>query len=145
MVRYPLAREIFGTANVFYDISRITLDYQQLVLYGGRQGAFLGTVKMHKDWTGGWKVRHNHTDGESECLFRTTPDWSRMKEEGCGWMTEDDTLLARTSMEDVTPVLCFEIGLERKMQDVIWSCWVGKLWSEAVALQRREGEKAPHP
>ena len=41
-----------------------------------------------------------------------------MKEEGCRLLTEDGKPLAGTSMEDVTPVLCFEHGLERRMQDV---------------------------
>ena len=144
MVEYPLGPELYDSSDILYDIRRITLDYQQLELRGGTQSALSGVVNMHKDWTGGWKVRHNH-DGESDYLFRTTPDWSRLKEEGCRWMTEDGKLLARTSMVDVTPVLCFEHGLERKMQDIIVCCWVGKLWSEAVALQRKEREKAPHP
>ena len=47
-------------------------------------------------------------------MFRTTPDWSRMKEEGCRWMTEDGTLLARKGAEDVTPTLCFEYGWKGK-------------------------------
>ena len=144
MVEYPLAPELYDTTNILYDIRQITLDNQQLELRGGTQSALSGVINMRKDWTGGWKIRHNHDD-ESDYLFRTTPDWSRLNEEGCRWMTEDGKLLARTSMVDVTPVLCFEYGLERKMQDVIVCCWVGKLWSEAVALQRREREKAPHP
>ncbi len=59
-------------------------------------------------------------------------------------MTEEGKLLARTGMEDVTPTLCFEHGVEKPMQDVLVSCWVGKLWSEAVTGQMREGEKAQH-
>ena len=144
MVEYPLTSELYDMNDILYDIRRITLDNQLLELRGGTQSALSGVINMHKDWTGGWKVRHNHDD-ESDYLFRTTPDWSRLSEEGCRWMTEDGKLLARTSMVDVTPVLCFEYGLERKMQDVIVCCWVGKLWSEAVALQRREREKAPQP
>ena len=63
-----------------------------------------------------------------------------MKNESCRWTTKDGTLLARTSMEDVTPVLTFEEGLNKGLQDVIVSCWIGKLWSEAVAAQNRDGE-----
>jgi len=142
MVEYPLVPEQYDSTNILYDIWRSTVDYQQLELRGGTQGKFSGVVIMHRDWTGGWKVRHNH-DGDSDYLFRTTPDWSKMKEEGCRWMTEDGRLLARTGMEDVTPTLCFELGLERDLQDVLVACWVGKLWSETVPLPKKEGERAP--
>ena len=142
MIEYPLPSHQFDFRDSLYDINRVTGDYQQLELRSGVQGAFAGTISMIKDWTGGWKVRHNH-DGESDYLFRTTPDWAKMKEEGCQWMTEDRKLLARTGIEDVTPILCFEDGLERALQDVLLSCWVGKLWSETVALQKRDGDNAP--
>ena len=141
MVEYPIGPEGYDSAHTLYDIWRSTVDYQRLQLRGGTQSSFSGVIDMHRDWTGGWKVRHNH-DGESEYLFRTTPDWSRMKEEGCRWMTEDGKLLARTGVEDVTPTLCFEHGLQKGMQDVLVSCWVGKLWSEMVAIPR-EGEEKP--
>jgi hypothetical protein len=130
----------FDSNNSLYDIDRVTRDFQQLELRSSTQGVFTGTVSMIKDWTGGWKVRHNH-DGQSDYLFRTTPDWSKMNEEGCQWMTEDRKLLARTGLEDVTPVLCFEHGLKRELQDVLVSCWVGKLWSETLALQKRNEDK----
>ena len=141
MVEYPIGPEGYDSAHVLYDIWRSTVDYQRLQLRGGTQSSFSGVVDMHRDWTGGWKVRRNH-DGESEYLFRTTPDWSRMKEEVCRWMTEEGKLLARTGAEDVTPTLCFELGLQREMQDVLVSCWVGKLWSEMVAIPRKGEEKA---
>lgn len=133
MVEYPIGPEGYDSTHILYDIWRRTVDYQRLQLRGGTQSSFSGVIDMQRDWTGGWKVRHNH-DGESEYLFRTTPDWSRMKEEGCRWMTEEGKLLARTGVEDVTPTLCFEHGLQRGMQDVLVSCWVGKLWSEMVAI-----------
>ena len=81
----------------------------------------------------------------SEYLFRTTPDWSETKEEGCRWMTEEGKLLARTGVEEVTPTLCFEHGVEKPMQELLVSCWAGKLWSDVVAGQMKEGEKASHP
>lgn len=89
------------------------------------QSSFTGVIDMREDWTGGWKVRHNDEE-ESEYICRITPDWSRMKE-GCRWMTEDGNLLAGTGVEDVTPTLCFEHGLQRGMQNVLVACWVGKL------------------
>ena len=137
MVEYPLSPDLFDSSTSLYQIRRMTRDYQQLELYGGTQSTYLGTISMLKDWTGGWKARHVHDEG-SDYLFRTTPDWSKMKEEGCRWMTEDGALLARTGMEDVTPVLTFEHGVQKGMQDVVVSCWVGKLWSEAASLQGRE-------
>lgn len=136
MVEYPIGPEGYNSNDILYDICRSTVDYQQLELRGGTQSSLPGVIVMHRDWTGGWKVRRNH-DGDSEYLFRTTPDWSKMKEEGCRWMTEDGKLLARTGVEDVTPTLCFEQGLQREMQDVVVACWVGKLWSETVAIAKK--------
>ena len=141
MVEYPIGPEAYDSTDILYDIWHSTVDYQKLQLRGGAQSSFSGVIDMHRDWTGGWKVRHYH-DGGSEYLFRTTPDWARMKEEGCRWMTEDGKLLARTGMEDVTPTLCFEHGLQREMQDVLVSCWAGKLWSETVAIPKKGKEKA---
>jgi len=167
MVEYPLPQGVFDASEVLYNITCESPDYQRLSLRGGKQGSssFAGAIRMVRDWTGGWKVRHHvpsprqrqqqhpsdlHTNPRkpdmesSEYLFRTTPDWSEVKEESCRWMTEEGKLLARTGTEDVTPTLCFEHGVEKPMQDVLVSCWVGKLWSEAGARQMREGEEAPH-
>ena len=76
---------------------------------------------MYRDWTGGWKIHHMH-EGKKDYLFRTTPDWSRMKGEGCRWMTEDGKLLARTGWDGVTPVLSFEHGSTKSMQDILVTC-----------------------
>lgn len=144
MVENPLSPDFFESSTTLYQVRRMTRDYQQLEMTGSMQSSYPGTISMLKDWTGGWKARHIH-DGESDYLFRNTPDWSKMKEEGCRWMTEDGTLLARTSTEDnITPVLTFEHGLQKGMQDVIVSCWIGKLWSETAALQGREAETPTH-
>lgn len=164
MVEYPLAEDTFDATEQLYEVVRHSPDYQQLHLYGGKQSSkdrFDGMIKMVRDWTGGWKIRHHYNREaavsdtgrgqdlscaeESEYLFRTTPDWSKMKEEGCRWMTEDGKLLMRTGMEDVTPTLCFEAGVDKPMRDVLVSCWVAKLWSEAVALQKRERESPLQP
>ena len=136
MIEYPLPPDSFDAGDDLYEIVRVTLDYQELELRPNKQSPISGTITMHRDWTGGWKIHHIH-DGIKEYLCRTTPDWSKMKEEGCRWMTEDGTLLARTSWDGVTPVLCFELGSTKRMQDILVSCWVAKLWSETVALQRR--------
>lgn len=135
MVEYPLPLEAFDADDIMYEIIRTSLDYQRLELRGRDQTALEGRVTMHRDWTGGWKVRQEHAS-KSEYLFRTTPDWSKAKEEGCRWMTEDGNLLARTGVEGVTPTLCFELGLANEMQDILVSCWAAKLWSETVASRR---------
>lgn len=140
MVEYPLSPEDYDSKDILYDICRSTVDFQQLELREGSQSSSPGIVSMHRDWTGGWKVRRNH-DGEGEYLFRTTPDWSRMKEEGCRWMTEDGELLGRTGVEGVTPTLCFERGLQKERQDILVSCFVGKLWSETICQTAKEEDK----
>lgn len=139
MVEYPLGSEQFDIENVLYDVIRTAVDYQTFELRPRAQSCLSGLVGMHRDWTGGWKVHHVH-NGNKNYLFRTTPDWSKMREEGCRWMKEDGTLLARTGLEGVTPVITFEHGSERAMQDVLTTCWVTKLWSEMVAMQSRGSE-----
>ena len=89
---------------------------------------------MHRDWTGGWKIRHDNEEART-ALFRTTPDWSKHKDEDRRWTTENGILLARSGWEDATPNKCFEVGAENRMQDVIVTCWIAKLWSETAALQ----------
>ena len=116
MVEYPIGPEGYDSTHILYDIWRRTVDYQRLQLRGGTQSSFSGVIDMQRD--------------------------CRMKEEGCRWMTEEGKLLARTAVEDVTPTLCFEYGLQKGMQDVLVSCWVGKLWSEMVAIPRKGKEKA---
>ena len=135
VVEYPLPLESFDGNDVLYNIIRTSPDFQRMELRGREQESLAGRVTMHRDWTGGWKVRQEHHGG-SEYLFRTTPDWSKMKHEGCRWMTENGQLLARTGLEGVTPTLCFELGLETQMQDIIVSCWTAKQWSETVASRR---------
>ena len=135
MVEYPLTPESFDGDDVLYDMIRINPDYQRMELRGREQESLAGRVTMHRDWTGGWKVRQEH-DGGSDYLFRTTPDWSKVKHEGCRWMTEDGQLLARTGLEGVTLTLCFELGLGTQMQDILVSCWTAKQWSETVASRR---------
>lgn len=89
---------------------------------------------MHRDWTGGWKIRHNHEDAAKSYLLRTTPDWSKTKGDECRWISETGTLLARSGCEDTTPNLYFEHQLDATMQDLVVTCWVVKQWSETVAL-----------
>ena len=133
MIDYPLQPDRFNSNEALYDIVRITLDYQKFEIRPKHQSPTSGMVKMHKDWTGGWKIYHHHLDGAKDYLFRTTPDWSKLKEDSCRWMTENGTLLARSGLDGVTPVLTFEYGSDRGMHDILVSCWIAKLWSETVA------------
>lgn len=133
MIEYPLRSESFDSNEALYNIGRITLDYQKFEIRPKQQSPISGIVKMHRDWTGGWKIYHHHLDGLKDYLFRTTPDWSRLKEDGCRWMTENGTLLARSGLDGVTPVFTFEPGSDRTMHDILVSCWTAKLWSETVA------------
>lgn len=136
MVEYPLGPAHFDTESVLYDVVRTTLDYQTFEIRPQTQSTLSGIVRMNKDWTGGWKIYHEYGSNK-DYLFRTTPDWSKMKEEGCRWMTENGTVLARTSLEGVTPVFTLEHGSDREMQDILITCWVAKLWSEMVAMQSK--------
>jgi hypothetical protein len=131
MFEYPLKPEDFKWEDVIYDIMRVTLDYHEFELRPKGPDLFPGIIKMHREWTGGWKVHHIHEAGTTY-LFRTTPDWSRTKEEECRWLTDEGQLLARTGWEDKTPNMRFEQGIESEMQDVLVSCWAAKLWSENV-------------
>lgn len=142
MVEYPLDLTYFDAGSSLYDVVRTALDYQTFEIHPQAQSTLSGIVRMNKDWTGGWKIYHEY-EGNKDYLFRTTPDWSKMKEEGCRWMTERGTLLARTGLEGVTPVLTFEHGSDRQMHDILITCWVTKLWSEMVAMQRRSISEQP--
>lgn len=134
---YPLPPDHFNEDDILYDITRMRPDYQEFEFRGRHQDHLPGTIRMHRDWTGGWKIRHDHEKATSS-LFRTTPDWSKDREEDCRWTSESGMLLARSGWEDATPNLCFEIGIEKMLQDVVVVCWIAKLWSETVALQRHE-------
>ena len=134
---YPLEPGDFNDKDVLYDIIRRSPDNQEFELKGRHQDPLPGTIRMYRDWTGGWKIRHDHAQSKT-ALFRTTADWSKHKDEDCRWTTDSGMLLARSGWEDATPNLCFEVGAERTMQDVIVTCWIAKLWSETVALQRHD-------
>ena len=134
---YPLAPGHFNNNDILYDIARMRPDYQEFELRGRHQDPLRGIVRMHQDWIGGWRIRHDHENARTP-LFRTTSDWSKAKYEDCRWSTEDGMLLARSGWEDMTPNLCFETGTDSKMQDVMVTCWIAKLWSETAALQRHE-------
>ncbi|KAI4193103.1 MAG: hypothetical protein LQ346_004006 [Caloplaca aetnensis] len=104
----------------------IKTDYQEFELSGRQRDPFPGTLTMHKDWTGGWKVRHDV--GRSKAyLLRTTPEWSKNKEEDSRWMIEDGILQARSGWDDATPWISIETSIGRQMQDLIVTCWVIKL------------------
>lgn len=140
MFEYPLPPEQFDHSDVIYDVQRMSLDYQEFNLVPqGTVDLLPGTLQMHKEWTGGWKIRLAHDTAAVVdprfYLFRTTPDWSKANDQETRWTTEDGTLLARTGWEDSTPNIRFEgtIGeLAADMRHALVSCWLAKLWSENV-------------
>jgi len=138
MWEYLRSESNFDADDMLYEIIKIKADYQEFELSGRQQDPFTGTMIMHKDWTGGWRVRH-YVDGNSKpYLLRTTPEWSKNKEGDSRWMLEDGVLQARSGWDDATPWICIELSIDRQMQDLIVTCWIVKLWSETAALQRRD-------
>lgn len=139
MHEYPLSLADFDDTETLYDIQRTRLDYQDFELRGRHQNSLPGTFCMHRDWTGSWKVRHNHPEAkDQDYLFRTTADWNTLNDEKeASWITEDSKLLARTGWDDDTPNICFETGLDRQTMDLMVACWVTKLWSETITLKKR--------
>jgi ankyrin repeat protein len=138
MHEYPLHLSYFDETNALYSIQRTRPDYQEFEIQGRHQNPLPGTIRMHRDWTGSWKIRHNHANAkDQDYLFRTTADWNKLNDkEESSWINEDSELLARTGWDDATPNICFEKGLKRQMVDLMVTCWVAKLWSETVTLQR---------
>lgn len=135
---YPLSLASFDDSDALYDIQRTRPDYQDFELRGRHQNPLPGTIRVHRDWTGSWKVRHNHVNAKGQdYLFRTTADWNTLNDEGeASWITEESKLLARTGWDDDTPNICFETGLDSQMMDLMVTCWITKLWSETVTLKR---------
>ena len=138
MWEYSRPDSDFDTDDMLYEIVKIRADYQEFELSGRQQDPFAGTMTMHRDWTGGWKVRHSIEGNSKPYLLRTTPEWSKNKEEDSRWMLEDGILQARSGWDDATPWICIELSINRQMQDLIVTCWIAKLWSETAASQRRD-------
>ncbi|KAL8636119.1 MAG: hypothetical protein Q9228_006451 [Teloschistes exilis] len=135
MWEYSGSESRFDTADTLYETIKIKADYKEFKLSGRQQSSFAGTLTMHKDWTGGWKVRRNIEGNSKPYLLRTTPEWSKNKEEDSRWMLEDSILQARSGWDDATPWLCIEKAVDGQMHDLIVACWIVKLWSETAALQ----------
>lgn len=116
------------------------LDYQEFEVHDRGQSLLPRPVCIHRDWTGNWKIRQRQkeTKGCRDYLFRTTANWNKLDKEESQWVREDGQLLARAGWDDGTPNMCFESGLETQTLDLMVTCWVAKLWSETVALKRRD-------
>ncbi|KAL8941270.1 MAG: hypothetical protein Q9211_001892 [Gyalolechia sp. 1 TL-2023] len=122
--------------DVLYDVTKMKADHQEFELKGRHQDYYPGTLSMHKDWTGGRKVRAD-TEGHFKVYkLRTTPEWPRNKED-TRWMPEDGVLQARSGWDDATSWISVELSIDRQMQDSIVTCWIVKLWSETEALPGR--------
>lgn len=138
MWEYSRSESHFDVDEMLYEVVKIKADYQEFELSGRQQDPLTGTLTMHKDWTGGWRVRHNTEGNSKPYLLRTTPEWSKNKEGDSRWMLEDGVLQARSGWDDATPWICTELSIDHQMQDLIVTCWIVKLWSETAALQRRD-------
>lgn len=138
MWEYSRLENHFDADNMLYEVVKIKADYQEFELFGRQQDPFAGPMTMHKDWTGGWRVRHKKEGNLKPYLLRTTPEWSKNREEDSRWMLEDGILQARSGWDDATPWICIELNIDCQMQDLIVTCWIVKLWSETAALQRRD-------
>ena len=124
---YPLQPGAFDEKDVLYDIVRSDPDYHQFKLIGRHQNPLPGTFELSKLPAGDWEIRHDQARSMVP-LFRTMTDWSQTSRQECRWTNDTDTLVARCGCEDDTPVLCFEVGVERTVQDLIVTCWIAKLW-----------------
>ena len=134
MAEYPLPTEIFVRNDVLYDITRVTMNHQELELRSNSASPLLGTIKMRRGWSGGWKAHHDQ-EGCPVLLFRTTPDWSQSEDSGSRWTTEDGQLIARTGGK-LEHTLSVEHGLDFKLLEVLVTCWIAKLWYETLTKQK---------
>ncbi|KAK0727687.1 hypothetical protein B0T26DRAFT_799627 [Lasiosphaeria miniovina] len=148
MNEYPLQLDDFNFKDALYHITCLRADYQDFELCPGVQAAasydtdntisnksntsneFLSasSYRMHKDWTGNWKVRLNFPAtpiSSNELLFRTTADWAAAAQSDvdsqpdCHWMTEAGRLLARSGWDDGTLNMCIEPALKRGVLDLL--------------------------
>ena len=129
MAEYPIDPATYSENDTLFRIERVPANPQALHLRSGPQFHDPMVIEVNRDWTGGWKARRIRNDG-SDYLFRTTADWSKAKDVVCRWTTEDGTLLARTDTVALLPVITFEHGPDRLMQEVLICCWIAKLWHE---------------
>lgn len=128
---YPLPPADFDRRTAMYNIHRVRRDAQEFEMAGLHDDSIAENLHMMRDWTGGWKV-YQTSSSDRKALLRSTPDYSKADKEACRWMTRDETPVAPGGWEDQCPFLSFTAeATERPMQDLIVTCWVTKLWSEA--------------
>lgn len=131
MVEYPIDAAMYQGNDSLFKIERNSIKPQALRLCSGPGFPEVCVIEMSRDWTGGWKVWRIREDG-SDYLFRTTADWSKARDVMCRWTTEDGTLLARTDSVALLPVITFEYGPDRVLQEILIGCWIAKLWHEST-------------
>ncbi len=133
MSEYPLRLDRFLPEHLLYDIVRMTPDYQELKLCSNIESPVPGTIRLHRDWTGGWKAYQQY-QGRTVLLFRTNTDWLDLSGEGTRWSAEDESLIARSGHGETA--LTFEPNVDGKLQDVIVTCWIAKTWAETVGMHK---------
>ena len=136
MWEYSRSESHFDADDMLYGVVKMKADYSEFELCGRQQDPLTGTLIMHKLWTGCWSVWHDIESKSKASLLRTMPELSKNKEEVSSWMLYDHVLQARSGWNDATPWICFELGVDRQMQDLIVTCWVAKLWAETAGLQK---------
>ena len=136
MWEYSESKSHFDVDDMLYALVKMKADYSEFALCGGQQDPLDDALKMHKLWTGCWSVWHDIESKSKAYLLRTTPELSKNKEEISSWMLYNNVLQARSGWTDATPWICFELGVDRQMQDLIVTCWVAKLWAETAGLQK---------
>jgi len=138
MADYPLLPDQFPHDDLLFEIIPKTQDWQLLHLRGNSQSPLPGIITMERSWSGGWKV-HEEYQGTKLFLFRTRPDSSYLHDGNSRWVNEDDKLLARdgkTGNKDAPPRIVFEASLDSRLRDVLFTCWIARLWVEHLTMQR---------
>lgn len=142
---YPLPASRFDTSDALYDIVRLRPDAQDFELRTRTQAQEHagGVLRLHRDWTGGWKLKRWPAAGQGAPYYvvRVTPDFSKLdSDEESRWTSGTAAaLLARTGWDDGTPNICFEPGVDRDTQDLMVVCWIAKLWSEFAGMTNGGG------
>jgi ankyrin repeat protein len=134
---YPLSPDSFPFNDALFEIVPVKSDYQALEIRARAQCSLPGTVRLFRSWTGSWEIRYD-LEARAPLLFRATLDWSTVETRGYRWTDEQGNLLARTGWRGSVPMIILEPGMETATQDCIVACWIAKLWSDIVSLDRRE-------
>ncbi|KAI9774241.1 MAG: hypothetical protein M1839_001743 [Geoglossum umbratile] len=147
---YPLPPSSFNAGDTLYEIRSPEPNYSVLEIRGKDLSATpSGTLIMRMSSAGNWEVAweityEEHGPKHEIPLFRaTTPDWSRPEDtQGWRWVDKTGKLLARMG-GGWAPHLTLEREVDTQTQDIIVACYVAKIWSDMVTIQRWYGGSSP--